>query len=263
MLTTFLYSVAGGMLAVLSTVRVRLLAWRFVRVIAILVLALAVLPVAWELREKGWSGATLASAITFALVTAAAAGGMLFLSPAAARYTGALRALAALGGTSGILAASLSARAHLGAPQPVMLVFANQILASWLMGSITVAWLLGHAYLTATRMTIAPLRHFSRMLSRAAIARIAFAVICVLLAAMLTPDHGESLFKGWARGWIILFLRVGVGLIGAAAFAYMVADCVRLRATQSATGILYFGSLVVYVGELASQHLLFQLRWPL
>ena len=46
-------------------------------------------------------------------------------------------------------------------------------------------------------------------------------------------------------------------------FAYMVADCVRLRSTQSATGILYFGSVFAYIGELASQQLLLDCGWPL
>jgi hypothetical protein len=65
------------------------------------------------------------------------------------------------------------------------------------------------------------------------------------------------------RSWLIVFLRVGLGIVGVGAFTYMVLDCVRLRSTQSATGILYFGSIFAYIGELASQYLLYEWGWPI
>lgn len=54
-----------------------------------------------------------------------------------------------------------------------------------------------------------------------------------------------------------------MGLVAVAVFAYMVTDCVRLRSTQSATGILYFASLFVYMGELAGLWLILECGWPL
>ena len=138
----------------------------------------------------------------------------------------------------------------------------GQVLGSWLLGSITIAWLLGHAYLTATKMTIAPLRYFSRMLSMAVALRIAFFVVSILVAWGM---GGESV-SVWGRleqWWLIVTLRVGVGLVALAIFAYMVGDCVRLRSTQSATGILYFASVMAYAGELASQYLTRELGWPI
>ena len=63
--------------------------------------------------------------------------------------------------------------------------------------------------------------------------------------------------------WLVASLKIGVGLVAVGAFAYMVADCVRLRSTQSATGILYFGSLFAYVGELAGLQLLTECGWPI
>ena len=62
---------------------------------------------------------------------------------------------------------------------------------------------------------------------------------------------------------MILTLRIAVGLLAVGLFAYMVADCVRLRSTQSATGILYFASIFAYVGELANLQLIAQYGWPL
>ena len=65
------------------------------------------------------------------------------------------------------------------------------------------------------------------------------------------------------NAWLIVTMRVAIGLVAVGFFAYMVADCVRLRSTQSATGILYFGSVFAYIGELASQQLLLDCGWPL
>ena len=58
-------------------------------------------------------------------------------------------------------------------------------------------------------------------------------------------------------------LRRAVGLLAVSLFAYMVWDCVKLRSTQSATGILYFASVFVYIGELSSQHLAGDIGIPL
>jgi hypothetical protein len=109
-------------------------------------------------------------------------------------------------------------------------------------------------------MTIAPLRHFSRMLSWTVVARSAF--LCASLG-LAWATGGASIFTQLADAWLIALLRIGVGLIAVGVFAYMVSDCVARRATQSATGILYFGSVMAYVGELAGHQLTLEIGWPL
>jgi hypothetical protein len=91
--------------------------------------------------------------------------------------------------------------------------------------------------------------------------RIVFALLSVLTAWMIGSE--SAIFKQLEQAWFILLLRVGVGLVGVGVFAYMVTDCVKRRATQSATGILYFGSLFAYIGEMANQQLLLECGWPL
>jgi hypothetical protein len=139
----------------------------------------------------------------------------------------------------------------------------GQVLGAWLLGSITLAWLLGHAYLTATKMTIAPLRYFSRTLSMAVAVRVTFLVLAAALAWWMQDTSVPTVWTRLEQWWLIALLRVGVGLVAVAIMTYMVADCVRLRSTQSATGILYFASVMAYVGELASQYLTRELGWPL
>jgi len=200
-------------------------------------------------------------------------GGAVFVvlaSPRAARWTRFFRIICGLLGIAGIAAASVSAVATMRAgmdsrplfPFAAPLVVLSQFLSALMLGSVTIAWLLGHAYLTATKMTIAPLRHFSRMLNGAVAARILFTIIGLVIAWQVRGDPSSPILWRVGQSWLIVVLRVGVGLLAVAVFAYMVADCVRLRSTQSATGILYFGSVMAYVGELASQQLIFELGWP-
>ncbi len=256
MFAILMYSIAGGLLAVLATARVEQIAWKFLRLVGLLAVAALAIPMVAGLRDGGltWvSGAALGTAV-FASFLAVYA-------PIAERAPRGLRLVCASGGAAGLLAASLAAmEANASAGLTAALTTAAQTLSGLLLGSITLAWLLGHAYLTATRMTLAPLLHFSRMLSWTVGIRLGFLVVSFAVA-WLTGDLPIAARLGDA--WLIACLRIGVGLVGVAVFAYMVADCVRLRSTQSATGILYFGSVMAYVGELAGQQLTREIGWPL
>jgi hypothetical protein len=50
-------------------------------------------------------------------------------------------------------------------------------------------------------------------------------------------------------------IRGGVGVLGTGVFAWMVWDCVKRRATQSATALFYLSMIFVFLGELAGQYL--------
>ncbi|MBI4717115.1 MAG: hypothetical protein HY763_04865 [Planctomycetes bacterium] len=267
MVTTFLYALGGGMFAVLATGRPEQIAWRFLRLCGYLVLALATGSTVWIMRQRyvgAWDEA-LAQLICGGGLAAAAIG-LALLGPLASRLATATRTVCALGGLAGLAAASVGAARDFGGENVgtalAALLVAGELLAGWVLGSITVAWLLGHAYLTATHMTSAPLRHFARVLTWAVAARVAFAVASVALAAWITRDRSPSVPAQLTSEWLIVSVRAGLGLAAPALFAYMVSDCVRRRATQSATGILYFGSIFAYMGELAAAHLTVQCRWP-
>lgn len=268
MLETVAYSIAGGMLAVLATASVEQIAWKFLRLAVLIPFAIIVACVVWSLR-------TASETWTVALVSAAIAGGcalvLILIAPLGQTWSALFRAISTLGGLAGVAAASLAAVAALRSsptsPQPTAtnttLVVLGQLLGSWVLGSITLAWLLGHAYLTATSMTIAPLRHFSRMLGWSVLARLLFVAVSLGLAWLTLDAETISIFEKIERAWLIAVLRFGVGLVAVGVFAYMVLDCVKLRSTQSATGILYFGSVMAYVGELAAQQLAREVGWPL
>ena len=209
--------------------------------------------------------------------TAPPAAAIAIMAPRAAQRAMIFTLVTASTGLSGIAAASIMALHSLPSPHDSALIAGlltviSQCLTAMLAGSITVTWLLGHAYLTATKMTVAPLRHFSRMLLLSVGLRLFFLATSLLFAWFADPSGGApptlatlhpSIWNQLLGAWLLVTLRVGIGLFAVAVFAYMISDCVRLRATQSATGILYFGSVFVYVGELANQQLMIECGWPL
>jgi len=272
MVATLLYSIAGGMLFILATAHVEQIAWKFIRFVGFAVMAIISGVTVWVFRSvTGPLDAATKSMVGLGIVLSVGAFFVILASPLAARRSRLFRLVCGLLGVAGITAASVSAVANLrvgmesrtlyGFATPMVIL--SQILSAMILGSVTIAWLLGHAYLTATKMTIAPLRHFSRMLSWTVAARILFMLMSLAIAWQVRGDPNLPILWRIGPSWLIVVLRVGVGLVAVAVFAYMVADCVRLRSTQSATGILYFGSVLAYVGELASQQLIFELGWPI
>ena len=105
--------------------------------------------------------------------------------------------------------------------------------------------LLGHAYLTASKMTIAPFRRLNTVLATVLIARV---ILAILATAMLTREI-------WMREGLFILTRWLVGLVVPAVFVYMAHDCIKRRSTQSATGILYVAGVLIFIGELIALYL--------
>lgn len=274
MVVGFLYTLSGGMLMVLGTGRPAEIAWRFIRLVGLIAFALSIGATLWTIRDAGWRvGASTSTSTWLALGCALGAAILAVGAPVVSRGPRAFLWGAILAGAMGAAAGNLIALEHAttsggwspplaGSHTATLAFFAlMQFLAAFMLGSITVAWLLGHAYLTQTRMTIAPLRHFSGLLWSSTVARIGLLLISVLIGWWAGVPTGRSLADASQSAWLILSLRVGLGLLAVGIFAYMVRQCVALRATQSATGILYFASIFAYIGELANQHLIADVGW--
>jgi hypothetical protein len=117
--------------------------------------------------------------------------------------------------------------------------------------------LLGHAYLTASKMTTAPFRRLSLALAWALAARAAVAVGLVLLLQSRRPV--EML---WAVYGLYAGTRWLVGLVVPAVFVYMTHDCIRRRHTQAATGILYVTGVLIFIGEIIALYLVRETGLP-
>ena len=270
MFARMLLLLAGGMFGVLAICPIRKVAWQFVRLVAAIPLVIAITLLAWwALMESSADGHSLfvpATAvvtlglIAFAVVSLAS---LLVTRPSAVvRW---LRGLALCGGIAGLLAGvSWPAPTHTLPIGVRILTATGHLFSALLLGSVTVAWLLGHRYLTATEMTIDPLRRAVQVLMVALGARWVF--VLALLGAALAPaapvGRTAELSSRLSADWLMVAIRIGVGLVLPSVFAYMAWDCVKLRSTQSATGILFFMSIFVVIGELSSQYLTSRLGWP-
>jgi hypothetical protein len=118
--------------------------------------------------------------------------------------------------------------------------------------------LLGHAYLTASKITIAPFRRLNLALAVVLVLRAATAVAGVLVINAWRPV--EML---WGVYGLYMLTRWGVGLVVPAVFLYMAHDCIRRRSTQSATGILYVTGVLVFIGEIVALYLVRETGLPL
>ena len=269
-LTPLLMLVAGGMLAGICASRPQQIAWQFLRLIGIIVALMTVGIVVWSILgpDRGESSpdaarTTARVALLMTSISAAGSIGLLTMAPLAGRYPTAVRwmcGLAALAGIAAGCAWSLCVdTTSVLSTWLTAAVCLDYGLAAGLTGTVTLAWLLGHAYLTATKMTIDPLRRLSKLLCMAIVVRIVFVFGSITVAYLI---GGDELTSRFGREWLMLTVRVVAGLLTVGVFSYMVLDCVKRRSTQSATGLLYFNSVLVYIGELSSQYLTGRLGWP-
>jgi hypothetical protein len=115
-----------------------------------------------------------------------------------------------------------------------------------LLGATLAAMLLGHWYLNAPGMQLAPLR---RLLGAIFAAALLQALVSGVGAARTLADASFATNLGWTS---FLALRWLFGIGGVALLAWMARETLRIPNTQSATGILYVAVIGSFVGEIAA-----------
>jgi hypothetical protein len=122
-----------------------------------------------------------------------------------------------------------------------------------LLGSMLAAMLLGHTYLISPTMSIEPLRMLVCWIAGSIAIRSLVSALALVWgesgagASGLPGQMSESLW------WWLIAARAVIGLIGPGFIAWMVWQTAKIRSTQSATGILYAGVVLVFFGELLGQ----------
>ncbi len=124
------------------------------------------------------------------------------------------------------------------------------------LGTTMAAMLLGHWYLNSPTMALAPLRWLLWIMGAAIAAR---AIVCgvglaLVLDAATWPTQQTLLF---------IVLRWLSGILGAGGLTVMAWKTLQIPNTQSATGILYVGVIVTFIGELVSLLLSSSTAYPL
>ncbi len=117
-------------------------------------------------------------------------------------------------------------------------------------GSVGLAMVLGHWYLTVPNLQVVHLRRLNRvsvitMLVSMALLALTCLVFYEALNALERPLFG-------ATGLFYLGTRVVVGLLFPLGFAWMTAGSLQFKNTRSATGILYASTVLVLIGTAVS-----------
>jgi hypothetical protein len=123
-----------------------------------------------------------------------------------------------------------------------------------LLGSTMAAMFLGHWYLNTPTMDLAPLRRLLKLMAASLALRVAAA------AAGLTALASYGALA--EVNMPLLALRWLAGLVGMAGVIWMAWQTVKIPNTQSATGILYVGVILSFLGELVALLLSQNTRFP-
>jgi hypothetical protein len=149
--------------------------------------------------------------------------------------------------------------------KPIVLQAADRATSSLLLGFVTTAMLLGHWYLNTPTMKLAPLRKLVLLLGAAVLAR---ALVCgggmwLEYAARAAAENAAAQPAAMQTWLLFLGLRWLAGIFGVLGLSWLTWQTLRIPNTQSATGILYAAVILAFIGELTSQLLSAEARYPL
>ncbi|HKY31305.1 MAG TPA: hypothetical protein VJV23_02130 [Candidatus Polarisedimenticolia bacterium] len=270
MLTLFLSEGAAGSILALLLIPPRAAGRRFFRYAAAQTAALVILSL--PLPAPGPPGRSRVALLSAAAALLVASAGAFHLGRSRAGLAMmALSALPALAGVAAGAAGLATAGASLPAPPPALYV-ADALTSGLTTGATLIAMVLGHSYLNVPGLSIAHLVRLTVALLAALGARAAVVAASVwwsrpMLAplAALLADPQAAAPEGSPDPFVLVFLLVHLlfGLAAPAAFGVMAWRTARIGSTQSATGILYVGLIVVIMGELAGRYLLVLTGRPL
>ena len=144
------------------------------------------------------------------------------------------------------------------------LTIASFLSSAALLGGACMAMILGHWYLVLPSLQVTHLQSVVKWHIVSMVVRIAVVAAAVFFAiATWQPGLGPS-FRHYilSVGGVFFWQRVLFGLAAPALLAYLTWETAKIRATQSATGILYVDFFTVVVGELLAKYLLLATRVP-
>jgi hypothetical protein len=150
-----------------------------------------------------------------------------------------------------LLGATLGVAEWTSAPPDVSLywVLAGAAASSAVLGTAMTAMLMGHSYLIAPAMSIAPLL---RLLVALIVALLIATVLAGVALWSWTVEHSAvNLEEVTVLFWLLL--RWGLGLIGPLILCVLAWQTAKIRSTQSATGLLYVVVIFCFLGELTGQ----------
>jgi len=137
---------------------------------------------------------------------------------------------------------------------------ADRVSGGLLLGFVITAMLLGHWYLNTPTMKLEPLQRLILLLGLAVLLRMAVSGTGLGLEVSRQMSSDATIPESW---WLFVGLRWLSGLVGTAGAAWLTWQTLKIPNTQSATGILYAGVIVAFIGELTAQLLSAEATYPL
>jgi len=143
----------------------------------------------------------------------------------------------------------------LTAPELPGLALASNFSGAALLGGVAATMLLGHWYLVDTALSIRPLSVGSSLVTGATGLRIGVATGALVYGGIAELRLGTVSDLIYSTPALFFGFRVLTGLLFPAFLALMIRNTVRIRSTQSATGLLYVALILVLFGELTAAFL--------
>ncbi len=150
-----------------------------------------------------------------------------------------------------------------GGTELLTLSIAGSVSSSLMLGAVLVSMILGHWYLVDTSLSIAPLRDGARWLVVAVLLRWAIVATVLLYGGFEALKVGRAADLIFSTGGLFFMFRTLMGLVAPLLLTGLIWQTVKIRSTQSATGLLYVASFLVLFGESFSQFLLVATGYPL
>jgi hypothetical protein len=245
MVTTFCLRLALGMIAPMMILPAAIVPPRFFRVQFLAALPLILLAGLFVSESKDtlfW--------VSTGLALAFATAGSVVWHTEEAPFGRTLFCLVALAAGGALLSLTIE--------EPVLWKLIDNFASALMLGAAISAMLMGHSYLIAPAMSLSPLNRLLGLLTVALTARIGLACVGLYVwtrqSSASTLDLETGLWLG-ARWLLGLIIPVGI--------TWMAWETARIRSTQSATGILYVVTIVVFIGELLSMLVIEKTGLPL
>jgi len=129
----------------------------------------------------------------------------------------------------------------------------SDVSSAGVLGATLTGMLLGHWYLTTPTMSIQPLKWFAVVLGIAAGLRMAASAVSLVSPGFASRDTTSILW---------LSVRLVGGIVVPAVTSVLVIRILKYRNTQSATGVLFAGLILVFMGEMSAALLARSLQIP-
>ncbi len=181
-----------------------------------------------------------------------------------ARVRPAIIAVAILGGLAAVVLQGLDVSAG-RVPAMQLLTVVSFVTSVALLGGACTSMTLGHWYLVIPSMQVTHLQSIVKVHIASTALRVVSVGASVWFAmATWQLESGDPSFHHYifSVDGIFFWQRVLFGLAGPAVLSYLTWETAKIRATQSATGILYVDFFTVVVGEVLAKYIVLATHVP-